>query len=150
MFGFIIVSRSGKILPPACCEVISMQAIHMWFQTTGYLSASLGASLQPPPQVKFETACYTGLFLLCDRSQLHISNCTSVALYFHEVFLRMQACTVCMCNMFLHVSVCKCTWVYTVETWTCVCRLEVHLVYIPQSSHLFFFHTVCLTESEAC
>lgn len=35
----------------------------------------------------------------------------------------------CVCgNMFSYVSVCKCTWVYTIEAWTYVCRLEVHLV----------------------
>lgn len=92
---------------------------------------------------------------------IQVSSCleTGVSCIFQTVpvwhsafmkFLCMQACRVCMWKYVSHVGVCRCTWVYTVETWTYVCRTEVHLMYSTQSSHLFFFHTGCLTEAEAC
>lgn len=56
-------------------------------------------------------------------------------------FLCMQAWRVCMWKYVSHVGVCRCTWVYTVKTWTYVCKTEVHLMYSTQSSHLFFFFT---------
>lgn len=150
MFGFIIVSRSGNILPLACCELISMQAFHMWFPTTGYISASLGSSLKPHHKLGLSLpfiqvfSCF-GTGVSCIYQTVPVWR--SAFMKFFCVCRHAQ----CVCgNMFSHVSVCKCTWVYTIEAWTCVCRLEVHLVYIPQSSHLFFFHTGCLTEAEAC
>lgn len=70
-----------------------------------------------------------------------------MVLCFHEVSLCMHAYAVFMCKC-LHLCMWVCAPEYILQTGTCVCRLEVNSMCIPQSSSAFYA-TGCLATSEA-